>query len=273
VQCDNPLLFFLDLHPNRDQLIASHFPQLQDMPAQFTDEERDAIIEILEPRKMAPTPTDPSATNKTRGVEGKTGPTWFDPGRIEGSQLSYPLCKHEGPFAQFFLMIVLGKYGINPPGDEGAGEVLHFTVPDKAWNLLTEIHKEPSVRERLTSNDIGAKLLEDKPFFLPVLAFFGWRQFGSDLVYRTTHNDRRADLVLFTLGMNYMKAVFKTIIRDITGHLGSKSLHEAFQDPKYFQEFSHISKEAFEQCDTLNPVRFLPNISPHSAINALSDRS
>lgn len=66
---------------------------------------------LLSPRYVAEVPTDPNLLNEMVSSAGEV--YWIDPGRVEQAQLSYPLIKHEGPFAHMLPYVLQGELFCN----------------------------------------------------------------------------------------------------------------------------------------------------------------
>lgn len=257
----NPTFFFSELQNPEERSHPSVF---------FTPDIAEKILMLLQPRSLAPLPTDPSPTNATVGKNQSLLGTWFDPGRIEMSQLSYPLSKHEGPFAQLFIFIIADHYDLI--SDSQGGFALQFkNINPEAWQTLKAIHSEPEIYKRLNECESGKELLSKKPFFLLQLIFFGWRQFGSDLVYRTNDKDRTADLCLFALGMDYISKVMTTLVQSIERQYPGEPFQTVINNPTYFPTLSLLCNAAFEQStphplDTLSShPQFLHSTTPVSS--------
>ena len=271
VDYQNPLGFFLALcKPEDIPENLAYIPRDQE-----TARNIEKLLLLLRPRTLSFIPTDPNPLNETDQMQL---PSWFDPGRFEVCQLSYPLCKREGPFAHYFLLLAENRFEISDNEENGLS--ITFKIKKEAWDILDKIHDLTAIENRLLNIQCLDPIKEadstqkpnqnpilGKPFFMTQLDFFGWRQFGSDFPYRKTAESQKADWILFTLGINYIKNVLLTLIAKIDNAYPEIHFGTVIDSPDNFEKLRQLTLESFETCDRLklNPKDSLFHSDPSTA--------
>lgn len=244
---ENPLLFFLKTNQGFSHYAETEFTEFLGQKIQLEEQEfLDHAVRFLLPRTLSLMPTDPSSTNEVI-PESPTSARVFDPGRFGVEQFGYPFSKHEGPFAQLFLLIVFQKLQIELSAERGYE--VYLDVHEKVWQNLSEIHTYSAIKDRIKSTEEGETFLSQKPFLMLAIFFFGCRQFGSDMLYRSNDHDRMADMVFFTLGMNYIQHAMKQLDAYIAQEFPQQDLEAVIRNPDNFSILSELESRAFQVVD------------------------
>ncbi|MGE4170221.1 MAG: hypothetical protein AB7F28_05825 [Candidatus Margulisiibacteriota bacterium] len=248
----NPLFLFLEAHPNREVFLKTALAPLAEgfrqQPRLFSQYQDAVLPSFLQPKTVSLLPTDPTPLNQTWG----DGKTWFDPGRIEDSPLPYPLSKYQGPFAQLFMFIAYHRYRVSLDDQQGAR--LTLQVAEGAWKTLVDLHSPRAVFARIMATTSGRNVIRNNPLLLLQAFFFGWRQFGADFVYRKTDNDRRADWILFTLGMHHMSQVMCHLAGVLADRYPGQSIDKLASTLNLSTQISELVLASFEACKNSDPL-------------------
>ena len=198
------------------------------------------IQAMLFPRYLAETVSDPTPLNE---MVKEDGPKFIDPGEIRRQQLSYLLCKHDGPFALVFPSFMKGNIAVT----HNNTAITIAPVNSDTYMQLKKVHDIRTIMANLTSLPNGKEAMQRRPFAMLHLLFYSARQFFRDSQYSITQDKRDRTIVNLALGSLAMEAIRQVLERTALAlpcHTKT-SLQDVFKNPNNFDQLNAIATTCY----------------------------
>jgi predicted phage tail protein len=199
---------------------------------------------MLLPRFLAETVSDPNPLNE---MIKNSGPKFIDPGDIRRQQLSYVLCKHDGPFALIFPAFMKGNIAVSWSQTSVTIAPIHC----ETFKNFKKIHDIQAVMTHLRSLPNGKDAMQKRPFAILHLLFYAARQFFRDAQYAIAQGktDRTTlDLALGSLAMDGIRQMLIQTANTLADQFPENTndgIDTIFQNPDHFDQLNAIATQSY----------------------------